>query len=178
MSSATKRYARALFAIGDERKALEETVAQIESLAAAWASSDELRHLLGNPLYPIERRRDILRTVGSRLGLGEMVQNGALLLLDRSRLAELPLLAIQLRSMADEHQGTVRAEVVSATELSEAYYQRLQGELEGITGRKVILARRQDPSLITGLVTRVGDRLYDGSARTRLAEIREALATH
>ncbi|MBI2893531.1 MAG: ATP synthase F1 subunit delta [Deltaproteobacteria bacterium] len=170
-----KRYARALEAIGLERGNLDEILAQTERLAGAWAAAEDLRHVLENPLFPIEKRREILRSVADGMGIGEVVRNAALLLLDRSRLPELGRIALALRSMADDRAGRIRAEVVSAVELSEAYYDRLGAALETITGRKVILARRQDPSLIAGVVTRVGDRLYDGSARTRLAEIREAL---
>ena len=80
-----------------------------------------------------------------------------------------------IEALADEREGKVRAEVVSAAPLSDPYFERLRSRLETITGRRVILDRRVDPTLITGLVARVGDRLYDGSARTRLAELREAL---
>lgn len=170
-----KRYARALEAIGLERGNLDDIVTETERLAGAWKISEELQHILRNPLFPIEKRREILRSLADSMGLGEIVRSAALLLLDRSRLPELERIAMALRSMADERAGRVRAEVVSAVELSEAYYERLRSTLETITGRKVILSRRQDPSLIAGVVTRVGDRLYDGSARTRLAQIREAI---
>lgn len=170
-----KRYARALFQIGEERRALEQITSEIESLAATWDASDELRQVLQNPLFPTAKRREILTAVVGRLGLGEIAGNAAALLLDRSRLRSLPDIARALRSLADEREGKVRAEVVSAVPLPAAYVERLRARLESMTGHRVVLEQRHDPSLIAGIVARVGDRLYDGSARTRLAQIREAL---
>jgi F-type H+-transporting ATPase subunit delta len=77
--------------------------------------------------------------------------------------------------MSDRKKGLLRAEVVAAAPLSEAYYARLQQQLEKLTGKKVVLDRREDPSLLAGVVTRIGDTVYDGSLRTRLQEIKHAL---
>ncbi len=170
-----KRYARALFLIGEERRSLELVTGEIETLAATWSESDDLREVMLNPIFPMSKRRDVLRAVLEKLGVGDMARNAAMLLLDRSRLPALPHIARGLRILADEREGKIRAEVVSAAPLPDPYFERLRARLETMTGRRVVLDRKVDPSLITGLVARVGDRLYDGSARTRLAEIREAL---
>jgi len=170
-----KRYARALFQIGEEHKSLEQVTSELEALSAAWSASAELRSVAQNPLFPTAKRREILRAVVDRLGLGAMVANAAMLLLDRGRLGSLPDIARALRALADDREGKIRAEVVSAVPLPDDYFERLRARLESMTGRRVVLERRHDPSLIAGLVARVGDRLSDGSARTRLAEIREAL---
>ncbi len=175
VGSVSKRYARALFLIGEERRALEQITSEMESLAASWSASSELRHVVQNPLFPIGKRRDILRAIVGKLGLGEIASNAAMLLLDRSRLGVLPDIAKALRALADEREGKIRAEVVSAVPLPAPYVDRLRTRLEKMTGRRVVLDQRHDPSLIAGLVARVGDRLYDGSARTRLADIRESL---
>lgn len=170
-----KRYARALFMIGEEKRGLEMITSEIETLASTWSESPDFRDVMLNPLFPMAKRREIMQAIVGKLGVGDMVRNAAMLLLDRSRLPALPHIAKVLRALADEREGKIRAEVVSAVPLSEPYFERLRARLEAMTGRRVVLDRRVDPSLITGLVARVGDRLYDGSARTRLAEIREAL---
>ena len=59
--------------------------------------------------------------------------------------------------------------------IGEAYYARLQAQLEKMTGKKVVVDRRTDPALIAGVVTRIGDRILDGSLRTRLQSLRDAL---
>ena len=175
MSSAAKRYARALYEIGEERRSLEQITSEVEALATTWSGARELRQILENPLFPMQKRREILTTILDRLGVGEMVRNAARLLHDRGRLRIVPEVARSLRALADDREGKIRAEVVTATPLPDQYFERLRVRLEAITGRRVVLDRRHDPSLIAGLVARVGDRLYDGSARTRLAEIRESM---
>jgi len=77
--------------------------------------------------------------------------------------------------MTDRKKGLLRAEVVTAAPLSEAYYARLQQQLEKMTGRKVVIDRREDASILAGVVTRIGDTVYDGSLQTRLNELKHAL---
>jgi len=86
-----------------------------------------------------------------------------------------PEISRQLAKLADEDGQIVRAEVVSAGPLTEAYLDKLRAELERATGKKVLIEQRQDKSLIAGVVTKIGDQVIDGSARARLANFREAL---
>jgi F-type H+-transporting ATPase subunit delta len=90
-------------------------------------------------------------------------------------MATLPYVARFLRELADARKGVVRAEVTTAAPLSEAYYGRLQAQLEKMTGKKVVVDRKTDPLLIAGVVTRIGDRILDGSLRTRLQSIKDSL---
>jgi F-type H+-transporting ATPase subunit delta len=69
----------------------------------------------------------------------------------------------------------VRATVTSAAPLSETFYQRLNEQLATMVGKRVVLDRRQDPSLIAGVVTRIGDNTIDGSLRGRLDELERKL---
>jgi F-type H+-transporting ATPase subunit delta len=96
-------------------------------------------------------------------------------MVDRRRTRALPYVARWLRELADERQGLLRAEVITAAPLSDAYYGRLQSQLETMTGKRVVVDRRTDPSVIGGVVTRIGDRVFDGSLRTRLQSLRDAL---
>jgi len=77
--------------------------------------------------------------------------------------------------MADERRGIVRAEVLTAMPLPEDYFGKLQRELERITGRRIALDRKLDPSLICGVVVRVGDTVYDGSLIARLRQMKDSL---
>jgi F-type H+-transporting ATPase subunit delta len=83
--------------------------------------------------------------------------------------------ATYLREQADKRRGVLRAEVTTATPLSDAYYERLRAALEKSTGQKVVVDRRLDPALVAGVVTRIGDRILDGSLRTRLQSLKDAL---
>jgi F-type H+-transporting ATPase subunit delta len=98
-----------------------------------------------------------------------------LLLVDRRRTKTLPYVARMLRELADARKGVVRAEVTTAVALADAYYARLQAQLEKMTGKRVVVDRVIDPTLIAGVVTRIGDRIFDGSLRTRLQSLKDSL---
>jgi F-type H+-transporting ATPase subunit delta len=87
----------------------------------------------------------------------------------------LPAIAQILKEMGDLREGVVRAEVTTAARLPEDYYARLEKKLEKMTGKRVVIDRREDPSLIAGVVTRIGDLVIDGSLRARLLEMTNAL---
>ena len=175
MSAAAERYARAVFELGIETGQLSELSEQIERLAQAYASNAELREVLDNPLIKDENRDGVLLELAARLGLSELVKNAGRVLARRRRLNELPEIARLFARLADERNGVVRASVTTAVEMPEEFFQRLTRELESATGRKIVLTRQQDPSLIGGVVTRIGDNTIDGSIKGKLAEIERRL---
>ncbi len=169
------RYAQALFDIGVETGTLARIAEETQSFAELYASSDELRSVLDNPLVPEASRDALLLEFASRVGVGEIVRNTLRLLAQRRRLAVVPALARALVKMSDEKQGIVRASVTTAKPIDEAYAKRLQAELEKMTGKRVVLSRAVDPVLIAGVMTRVGDTVIDGSLRTRLNGLKSQL---
>ena len=104
-----------------------------------------------------------------------MTKNAAGLLARRKRFFALPAIAVELDRLSDENAGIARATVTSAEPLSEAYEQRLVQELSALTGKKIVLQRKQDPELLAGLVVRIGDQVIDGSAKSTLAELASQL---
>ena len=95
------------------------------------------------------------------------------MLLDRQRIAILPMVAREMRAMVDEHAGRVLATVTSAKPLADDVAGRISGALEKATGKKIELDRKEDPSLVGGVVAQVGDLVWDGSVRTQLERMRE-----
>lgn len=169
------RYAQALFDIGVETSTLAKLAEETQSFADAYTASPELRAILNNPIVSEASREALLREIASRTGAGTTLTNTLRLLAQRRRLAIVPAMARALGKMSDEKQGLVRASVSSAKPLEEAYARRLQGELEKMTGKRVILTRTVDASLIAGVVTRVGDTVIDGSLKTRLEGLKSQL---
>jgi F-type H+-transporting ATPase subunit delta len=170
-----RRYATALLELGHELGQLDALVEEMGEVAAAYDASAELRHALENPLFPYAVKKAILTELATTIGLGQTATNALFLLNERRRMRTLPGIAKLLREMTDRKKGLVRAEVVTAAPLSEAYYARLQQQLEKLTGRKVVLDHREDPSILAGVVTRIGDTVYDGSLQTRLNELKHSL---
>ena len=172
-----RRWARALFDLGKETRTLPDLNKDIGAFAETWDSSAELQAVLDNPLVPEDKREAILVDVGGRLGLGEMAKNTLRLLARKRRLVIVPELARELSRIADEDANLLRAVVTSAAPLSEGYLSRLRAELEKATGKKVSLEQRSDATLISGVVTQIGDRVIDGSLKARLQGLRDSLLT-
>jgi F-type H+-transporting ATPase subunit delta len=170
-----RRYASALVEIGAEENSLDQIVSEVTLIAQTYEQNADLRKALENPLVQHEAKVAVLNDIASGLGLSPTVKNTLLFMADRRRLAVLPGVAQRLREMNDLRRGIVRAEVITAAPLSDEYYSRLQAQLEKMTGKKVVLDKRQDESIIAGVVTRIGDTVYDGSLKSRLQEIKNNL---
>lgn len=175
MAGLARRYARALLELASEQKQIDRVGKDLNELAAMWAASEELRELFGNPQFGLAARKSVLTELLTRAGVSPTVRNAALYLADHNRVAALPEIARAFAALAERAEDAVHAEVTSAAPLSEAYYAQLQRALEQATGKKVTIERKTDAALIAGVVTRVGDRVFDGSVRTRLAELKESL---
>ena len=170
-----ERYARAIFALGVETGTLAALADQVRLFATAYADSLDLRSVLENPTVVAAQRDQVLAELGSRLELGPSALNTIRYLASRRRLPVVPDIAKRLQSLSDEQQGVVRATVTSAQPLPESFYQRLSEQLATLVGRRVVLDRRDDPSLIAGVVTRIGDNTIDGSLRGRLEQLERSL---
>jgi F-type H+-transporting ATPase subunit delta len=179
MSSAdtavAERYARALFELALESGNAGDLVSKVESFANVYDVSPELRVALENPRVQPSERDAILRRIAERLGFGQLGLNAVRYIARRRRLRALPEIAERLRHLIDEKAGIVRATVTAASVLPDSFYDRLTKELETLTGQRVSLERREDPSLIAGVVTRIGDKTIDGSLRGRLEQLGQKL---
>jgi F-type H+-transporting ATPase subunit delta len=172
-----ERYARAVFELGNETGQLAQLSDQIERFAEAFVASADLRAVLGNPVVPEERREALLKDIGARLGLSQNAVNAVRLMAARRRLAAISQVAAELRRLADEAAGIVRATVISAKPLPDSFYRELTTRLEQVTSKKILIEKTQDERLIAGVITKIGDRTIDGSLEGRLAAIERQLAT-
>jgi F-type H+-transporting ATPase subunit delta len=170
-----RRYAQALLELGVESGELDALVEQFATLGGAWDSSDDLRKALENPLVAQPAKKAVLAELCEQIGAAATTRNAVQLLIDRRRVQMLPYVAQYLRELADKRKGVLRAEVTTAAPLSDEYYERLRLQLEKMTGQAVVVDRRTDAALVAGVVTRIGDRILDGSLRTRLASLKDAL---
>lgn len=170
-----RRYAQALLEIGAEAGNLDALVEEFGTLGSAWEASTDLRNALENPLIAHEAKKAVVAELCEQIGASVTTRHTLQMLVDRRRVQTLPYVARYLRELADRRKGVLRAEVTTAAPLSDAYYERLRAQLEKMTGQKVVVDRRLDPALVAGVVTRIGDRILDGSLRTRLQSLKDAL---
>jgi F-type H+-transporting ATPase subunit delta len=170
-----RRYATALLELGVESGKLDSLVDEIANAAQAYEASPELRSALADPLVPIAAKHGIVNDLAQRLGLGQAAKNVVTMLLDRRRIQAIVPISERLKEMADEKKGVVRAEVHTAMPLPEEYFTQLQAQLERVTGRKIALDRKLDPTLICGVIARVGDTIYDGSLLSRHRQLKDSM---
>ena len=175
IGSIARRYAKALLAIGIEQKTFEGLGREMERLAKAYSENAELREALGNPVFPLSQRRKLLEELGRRLAVSRTISHFALMLLERGRINYLPDITRKLRELVDEQAGRVRAKITSARPLDIGTEVRIKTALEKATGKTVVLEKREDPSLIGGVVTQLGDVVYDGSVVTQLSNLRQQI---
>ncbi|NOY91802.1 MAG: ATP synthase F1 subunit delta [Deltaproteobacteria bacterium] len=166
-----RRYAKALLALADEAGQTEKVQRDLVDLVATWDGSEELRAVVENPSVSAQVRASLVKAVATRMGLAPSLRNALLLLSDRRRLKHLPEVAEAFAELSESRAGRVRAEVTTAGPMPAAYYTELAKTLERVTGKQVVLVKHEDPSLIAGVVTRVGDRVYDGSVKNQLQKL-------
>jgi F-type H+-transporting ATPase subunit delta len=181
-SSVVNRYANALADVvlspGSEIDA-PRAVEQLRSFGAVVQSSPDLRNVLASPAVPAARKRAIVRSIGDRLGLARVVRNFVLVLSDHHRAAGLTQMVDAFEALLDERLGFERAEVRSAFQLDNHQQNELSGRLSELAGKPVRMRFTVDPSLIGGVTARIASRVYDGSVRGQLADMRRRLeASH
>lgn len=170
-----KRYARAIYQLAEEQKVVETVGKDLTDLAATWESSEELSDTFENPKLSVEVKRALALALAEKAGAHPILKNAVQMLSDRGRMRYLADIAETFHRIHELGAGRVRAEIVTATSLPDAYYAQLEKTLKQATGKEVVLVRRVDPSLIGGVVTTVGGRVFDGSLKNRLRHLRAQL---
>lgn len=174
--SLARRYARALMSIGADQKNADKLGSDLRVFAQALHTSAELNTVLSNPAFPRADRKKIVDALATRFGVLPVSRTFLFVLLDKERLAHIPSISREIDRMLEEQAGRVEAEVVSAKPLSPAQLAQITAVLEQLSGKKVNVARREDPALLGGVVAKVGDLVYDGSLRTQLRALRDQMA--
>ncbi|HBA88915.1 MAG TPA: F0F1 ATP synthase subunit delta [Geobacter sp.] len=170
-----KRYAKALVQIGSEAGSVEGFSSELTRFSALLTDSRELSAIFANPAYGIEAKKEILKDLVAKLSITPMISNMLMLLLERGRISVLPLIAESYGAFADELSGVIRPTLSSGLPLEAAQIEEIRSALAKSTGKKVELKVEVDPSLIGGVVTKIGGKVFDGSVRTQLARIQDIL---
>lgn len=173
-----KRYASALLQLAIESNSVDRIGRNLADFAATWKQSRELQNVFENPEFGSEDRSRIIREIATRTGMNILVRNLLLLLSDRKRMRYILEIIDAYQTLSEERSGKIRADVITATDLPESYFIELQKTLQRVTGKQIRIVKRKDPSLIGGVITKIGDQVIDGSIRNRLTELRDELRTH
>jgi F-type H+-transporting ATPase subunit delta len=173
-STAARRYAEAAFEIALRDGTVEAWRRELDAAAAILGDPTVLR-ALENPAISLDTRRTLTAPVEQVVS--KPVFNLILLMVRRGRIEALSRVAAEFRRLDDLRNHVSTAIATSATPLEPAEVSALTGRLEQMTGGRVELDLRVDPSLLGGLAVQVGDRLIDGSVRGRLERLRNQLVS-
>ena len=170
-----RRYAKALLLIGKEDGQTEDYRQELAGVADLLSQEAQLAATISNPLYKAGERKQVLQMIIEKLNLSKVMSSFLLLLFEKGRIGFIASINDFYQALADELKGVARASLVSATELTEDTIDKIRTALSKRTGKEIVLDVQQDPSLIGGVVTRIGDLILDGSIRTQLLNMRESL---
>ena len=174
-ASLAGRYASALFDLASEAGTVTAVESDLDRLEAALAESAELRALIRNPEVSRDQLGKVMSGIGAHLGLADLTKNFLGVLAANRRVADLPATIRAFHAIAAAQRGEVSAEVASAHALTDEQLAALETRLRAREGRTVKFKTRVDPDLLGGLVVTVGSKRIDGSLRTRLNSLAQAM---
>ena len=173
--SIAKRYATALLELVEsDRAGLAEKLLQFSDLVK---QNQPLRQVLANPGVSQAERKQVLDRLLDKLKWQAPLPRFLHLLIERHRIEYLGAIARSFRDLVDEHEGRVRVEVASATDLDAKTEAELKRILTKGLGKDVIMSCQVDEELIAGVAVHIGGLVIDGSLRRQLDKLREDLAT-
>lgn len=171
-------YARALadtvFAPNSGLEA-HEAVRQLSEAESVITSSNELRVALLSPAIQKDRKMAVISKLADGLGVHRMIRNFLLVVTTHRRMHELPAMRQEFEKVVDEHLGWLRAEVISAHELSAQQREEVERALGAQLGKFIRADYKVDPAVLGGIRARVASREYDATLAGRLAALRQQL---
>lgn len=175
LSGMAGRYATALFDLALEANAIEPVKADLDRFDALVAESADLARLVRSPVFSAEEQLQALAAVLDRAGIGGLAANFLKLAASNRRLFAVRDMIRAFRELVARHRGEASAEVTVAEPLRDQHVDALRAALKAVTGKDVDLDVKVDPTILGGLVVKLGSRMVDSSLRTKLNAIRHAM---
>ena len=169
------RYASAVFDLAREQNVIDAVSADLGAVAAMIGSSKDLARFVQAPVFSSDMQKKGMDALLAKIGANTLTKNFVLLLASKRRLSALADIIRSFEALVAAQKGEVQASVTSARALSDAETNALKAALKAKLGREPRLQSKVDPSLLGGLVVKVGSRMIDSSLRTKLNGIRIAM---
>ena len=171
-AAAARRYASALFEVVQKTGRVDAALRDLTGLRDLIAGHDLLRKVFETPAVPASRKRAMIDALLSAGGAGEEVRRLLQMMADRDRLALVPEVTASFEARVMIERRQMAAEVVTAAPLDGTHRDALAGALKRATGNDITISERVDPSIVGGLVARVGSLVFDGSVTRQLERMR------
>jgi F-type H+-transporting ATPase subunit delta len=174
-ASLAGRYALALFALARDEKQLETVGNSLAAVRQALAESDDFRALTSSPLIGREDKVRAIAPVADAMRLDPLTKNFLGVLARNGRLGQLGNVIRSFNLLAAGHRGEIAAEVTSAHPLDDEQVEAIKQNLRTRMGRDIAVDLDVDPAILGGLVVKIGSRMIDGSIRTKLNTLAQAM---
>jgi len=172
MAGAAGRYASALLDTARQDNQLAAVEQDINSIGQMIEESDDMRRLVRSPVFSAEDQTKAIEALLGKLGVHTLTMNFFKLLVRNRRLFAVQDIVRAFKALAAEARGEMQAEVTSAVALNDAQLDELRSTLKGSVGKDVTLDTKIDPSLLGGLVVKIGSRMIDSSLKTKIATLK------
>ena len=169
------RYAGSLFDLARDTSSIPAVEADLTRFEALLHESEDLNRLVKSPVFSAEEQERAIAAVLRQVGITGLVANFLQVVAQNRRLFAVPGMIQAFRRIAAEHRGEVTAEVTSAHALTETQESELKATLKSIANKDVTINVTVDPTLLGGLVVKMGSRQIDTSLKTKLASLKLAL---
>ena len=174
-ASLAGRYASALFDLARDQRQIESVGKSLETLGQALLDSKDFNELVTSPLVSRDEAGKAFAALAPQLGLDPVTTNFLGVLARNGRKKELLAVIRAFRRLASEHRGEATAQVVTARPLSDEQLASLRQQLRARAGREVNIDSSVDPSLLGGIVVKLGSQQIDASIRTKLNRLAQAM---
>jgi F-type H+-transporting ATPase subunit delta len=170
-----ERYATALFELALEANAIDSVREDLAKFQALLVESPELNRLVRSPVFTANAQAKALAAVLDGAGIGGIAANFLAVVAGNRRLFAVGDIIKGFGALVARHKGEVSAEVTVAEPLSEAHLAEVKDALDKVTGKDVMVDVKVDPSIIGGLIVKLGSRMVDSSLRTKLHALKHAM---
>ena len=174
-SGVAGRYATALFELALEAGAVDSISTDLQRFDALIDESSDLARLVRSPVFTADVQSKALAAVIERSGIDGLAAQFLKVVTSNRRLFAVRKIIKAYRALVARHKGEVTAHVTVAEPLSDAHRDEIRGTLAAVTGKDVRVDVKVDPSIIGGLVVKLGSRMVDSSLRTKLNGLKHAM---
>lgn len=171
ISGLAERYAAALFELADERHALDAVAGDMRELRAMLHASGDLMRLVRSPVLSRADQGKAMAVLAEDAKLSKLSADFIAIVARNRRLFAVPAMIDAYLSKLAERRGEITAEIVAAQQLSKAQEDALGEQLRRVVGGRVTLDVRVDPSLLGGMIVKIGSRMVDGSLKGQLQRL-------
>ena len=174
-ASLAGRYALALFGLARDEKQLETVGASLAAVRRALAESEDFRALTTSPLVGREPSARAVAAAAAAMDLDPLTTNFLGVLARNRRLSRLDGIIRAFNLLAARHRGEITAEVTSARPLDDDQVDSIRANLRTRFGSDIAVDLDVDPAILGGLVVKIGSQMIDGSIRTKLNNLAQAM---